>query len=106
VIWNRQNAMEVARAANDRAREAEAKSEVTLVRLEAHMAECSKNWQRLDENLTRREETARTDQLEWRVTLGHRLDRQDRIQQTVAGALILMLLSIISFFVVHSGVFH
>lgn len=62
----------------------------------AHIDDCTRRADKLESSLARRDEMARADLHEWRVILGQRLDKQDRMNWIVAGAVIMGLAGIIA----------
>lgn len=96
------DAMSIAREARDMAI-------ISSTELRAHVAECSKSWERLNQTMTQNEASRRDDQSQWRESLGRRLDKQDTINRGNLVAVIMVLLSVLGsvfyFLMPHLGMF-
>lgn len=74
------------------------------VKFQAHTIDCDRRYRELAElqKMRHEENTTSLKEMEERIT--RRLNKQDTMTLTVAGTLILLLLSVIGFFVSHQGV--
>jgi hypothetical protein len=98
-------AMALAQDAKESAVRVELLAAALSVELRSHVAECSRSWAQMDANFVRAERDRQADLREWRDSLGKRLDRQDKVQWSALVGVVVMLLSVLAYFMEHSGAF-
>lgn len=101
-MWgNGAAAMALARQALAEAGEAKTLSTVLVTKLEGHLVACGRN-----NELQNAAQIARDlDSREWRLGLGKRLDRQDKLMWSALVGVLLIAFTVIGFLVEHSGLF-
>jgi len=106
VLFNTGAAMMLARDAKDNAIRAEMAAGALSVELHAHVLECGRNWEKLDRNMSRAEESRASDQRQWREDLVDRLNRQDKVLWSSLLGVITTLLLALGFMIAHLNIFH